>query len=48
LTFKLPRDPTDARCRRERMRRLRKPWGVQAKTPLARPAAVLDYLWSSA
>jgi hypothetical protein len=48
LKFKLPRDPADARFWHERMRRLRKPWGVQAKTPLARPAAVLDYLWSSA
>jgi len=41
---KLPRDPADARCRHERMRRLRKPWVVYAKTPLAGPAAVLDYL----
>jgi hypothetical protein len=41
---KLPRDPADARCRHERMRRLRKPWVVYAKTPLAGPAAVLDDL----
>ena len=41
---KLPRDPADARQRLERMRRLRKPWVVYAKTPLGGPAAVLDYL----
>ena len=40
----LPRDPADAAQRRERMRRLRKPWVVYAKTPLAGPAAVLEYL----
>ncbi len=42
----LPRDPanTDA-LRRRRMRALRRhDWVVYAKTPLAGPAAVLDYL----
>ncbi|MFO1294186.1 MAG: IS91 family transposase [Rubrivivax sp.] len=40
----LPRDP-DAQRREQRMQRLRrKPWVVYAKTPLAGPAAVLDYL----
>jgi hypothetical protein len=40
----LPRDP-DAQRRGQRMQRLRsKPWVVYAKTPLAGPAAVLDYL----
>ncbi len=43
---RLPRDPLPSVCeRRERMRRLRtKAWVVYAKTPLAGPAAVLDYL----
>jgi hypothetical protein len=41
---KLPRDPADARGRHERMRRLREPWVVYAKAPLAGPAAVLDHL----
>jgi hypothetical protein len=42
----LPRDPaTTARERRRRMHRLRATaWVVYAKTPLAGPAAVLDYL----
>ena len=41
---KLPRDPANAAERHERMRRLRKPWVVYAKTPLGGPAAVLEYL----
>ena len=41
----LPRDPADARQRRERQVALRRhDWVVYAKTPLAGPAAVLDYL----
>ena len=41
----LPRDPADARQRRERQAALRRhDWVVYAKTPLAGPAAVLDYL----
>ncbi|WP_255763805.1 IS91 family transposase [Roseateles caseinilyticus] len=41
----LPRDPADARERRERRAALwRHDWVVYAKTPLAGPAAVLDYL----
>ena len=41
----LGHDPANARERRQRMQRLRaKPWVVYAKTPLAGPAAVLDYL----
>lgn len=42
----LVRDPAgDARERRQRLQRLcSKPWVVYAKTPLAGPAAVLDYL----
>ena len=41
----LPRDPADARQRRERRAALRRhDWVVYAKTPLAGPAAVLDYL----
>jgi hypothetical protein len=43
---RLPRDPAAAAdARRQRMHRLRAtPWVVYAKTPLAGPAAVLDYL----
>ena len=43
---RLPRDPQgDGAARRRRMHRLRAtPWVVYAKTPLAGPAAVLDYL----
>jgi hypothetical protein len=42
----LPRDPADtAHARRDRVRSLRRhDWVVYAKTPLAGPAAVLDYL----
>ncbi|PTT91105.1 IS91 family transposase [Pelomonas sp. HMWF004] len=41
----LPRDPADARQRCERRAALRRhDWVVYAKTPLAGPAAVLDYL----
>ncbi len=41
----LPRDPADAHARRERRAVLwRHDWVVYAKTPLAGPAAVLDYL----
>lgn len=41
----LPRDPADARQRRDRQAALpRHDWVVYAKTPLAGPAAVLDYL----
>lgn len=41
----LGRDPQQGAQRRRRMQRLRsKPWVVYAKTPLAGPAAVLDYL----
>jgi hypothetical protein len=41
----LPRDPADARKRRARSQALRRhDWVVYAKTPLAGPAAVLDYL----
>lgn len=41
----LPRDPAYARQRRERRAALRRhDWVVYAKTPLAAPAAVLDYL----
>ena len=42
----LPRDPADtATARAERLRALRRhDWVVYAKTPLAGPAAVLDYL----
>ena len=41
----LTRDPEQGARRQQRMRRLRdKPWVVYAKTPLAGPAAVLDYL----
>jgi hypothetical protein len=45
-THALPRDPAgDARARRDRERALwRHDWVVYAKTPLAGPAAVLDYL----
>jgi Putative transposase/Transposase zinc-binding domain len=41
---KLPRDPADTAARGQRAAALRKPWVVYAKTPLAGPAAVLDYL----
>ena len=43
---KLPRDPASSDCgRRQRMLALRRhDWVVYAKTPLAGPAAVLDYL----
>jgi hypothetical protein len=43
---RLPRDPAaTAEAHRQRMHRLRAtPWVVYAKTPLAGPAAVLDYL----
>jgi len=42
---KLPRDPADARQRRDRQAVLRRhDWVVYAKTPLSGPAAVLDYL----
>ncbi len=43
---RLPRDPTDtALARRQRLQALRRhDWVVYAKTPLAGPAAVLDYL----
>ncbi|MGQ3051904.1 MAG: IS91 family transposase [Roseateles sp.] len=41
----LPRDPADASARRARTQALRRhDWVVYAKTPLAGPAAVLDYL----
>ena len=41
----LPRDPADARARWARTQALRRhAWVVYAKTPLAGPAAVLDYL----
>jgi hypothetical protein len=41
----LPRDPADASERRARAQALRRhDWVVYAKTPLAGPAAVLDYL----
>jgi Putative transposase/Transposase zinc-binding domain len=41
----LPRDPADASGRRARAQALRRhDWVVYAKTPLAGPAAVLDYL----
>ncbi len=41
----LPRDPADAPQRRERRAALRRhDWVVYAKTPLAGPAAMLDYL----
>jgi hypothetical protein len=41
----LPRDPADAPARRARTQALRRhAWVVYAKTPLAGPAAVLDYL----
>lgn len=41
----LPRDPADASARRARTQALRRHgWVVYAKTPLAGPAAVLDYL----
>jgi hypothetical protein len=41
----LPRDPADASGRRARRQALhRHNWVVYAKTPLTRPAAVLDYL----
>ncbi len=41
----LPRDPADAPARQARTQALRRhAWVVYAKTPLAGPAAVLDYL----
>lgn len=41
----LPRDPANARGRQARTQALRRhDWAVYAKTPLAGPAAVLDYL----
>ena len=44
-TGDLPRDPADAAARQARTQALRThAWVVYAKTPLAGPAAVLDYL----